>query len=268
MSMAVHRAMTIAGSDSGGGAGIQADLKTFAAHGVYGTCALTAVTAQNTLEVRRVLVLEPDLVRDQIEAVLEDIGTDAIKIGMLGDAAVVRVVASSLGGVGVPVILDPVMISKSGRKLLDDDAVDALATRLLPAVTLVTPNLPELECLAGRAIRTEKEREEAAAELAERGPGVLAKGGHATGPEVADLLWWRGRADWLRFERIDTDQTHGTGCTLSAAIAARVGRGEEMPQAVRGAIDYLRRAIRAAPGLGGGRGPVDHLVRLRRGETA
>ncbi|MDX1644161.1 MAG: bifunctional hydroxymethylpyrimidine kinase/phosphomethylpyrimidine kinase [Thermoanaerobaculia bacterium] len=268
MSAGSHRVLTIAGSDSGGGAGIQADLKTFAAHGVYGASALTAVTAQNTVEVRRVVVLEPALVRSQIEAVLDDIGVDAVKIGMLGEAAVVRAVARAVAALEVPIVLDPVMISKSGERLLDDSAVEALVEELLPTATLVTPNLPELERLTGRAVGSRAERETAARHLADRGPAVLAKGGHAGGNEVADLLWWQGRARWMRNPRIDSSQTHGTGCTLSAAIAARLARGEELPEAVGGAIDYLREAIAAAPGLGRGHGPVDHLVRLRQGTTA
>lgn len=263
----VARVMTIAGSDSGGGAGIQADLKTFAAHGVYGASALTAITAQNTVEVRRALVLEPALVRAQIEAVLDDIGVDAIKIGMLGDAAVVEAVAASLEGVGVPIVLDPVMVAKSGEALLAEEAVAALAEELLPLAGLVTPNLPELERLTGRTVSSEAERQEAAAELGARGPAVLAKGGHAGGAEVADLLWSGGEARWFRNARLDTTETHGTGCTLSAAIAARLARGEPLVAAVEGAIAYLRRAIAAAPGLGAGHGPLDHLVGLRHGET-
>jgi hydroxymethylpyrimidine/phosphomethylpyrimidine kinase len=264
------RLLTIAGSDSGGGAGIQADLKTFAAHGAYGMSAVTALTAQNTLGVRAVHVAPPELVAAQIDAVFEDLGVDAVKIGMLADAGIVRAVAGRLRvhARGVPIVLDPVMVAKSGAPLLADDAVEALASELIPLATLVTPNLPELERLAGlpagSLASSETERRRAAQALAGRGPAVLVKGGHAEGAEVVDLLLEGGR--WHRFAhpRVETRATHGTGCTLSSAIAARLGAGSSLPDAVAGAVEYLAGAIEAAAAspLGGGHGPVDHLYRL------
>jgi hydroxymethylpyrimidine kinase/phosphomethylpyrimidine kinase len=255
------RLLTIAGSDSGGGAGIQADLKTFAAHGCYGMSAITALTAQNTREVRAVHPAPPGFVAAQIDAVFEDIGVDAVKIGMLADAGLVRAVAGRLRAHAqeIPIVLDPVMIAKSGAALLRDDAVEALAEELLPLATLVTPNLPELARLTGLPAGSEEERRRAGEALAGRGPAVLAKGGHAEGAEVVDLLFAAGR--WQRFAhpRIETAATHGTGCTLSSAITARLGRGEDLPRAVEGAIAWLHGAMAAAYPLGGGHGPVDHL---------
>jgi hydroxymethylpyrimidine/phosphomethylpyrimidine kinase len=266
------RLLTIAGSDSGGGAGIQADLKTFAAHGAYGMSAITALTAQNTREVRAVHAAPPDFVAAQIDAVFEDIGVDAVKIGMLADAGLVRAVAGRLrihlrGARGIPIVLDPVMIAKSGAALLRDDAVQALAEELIPLATLVTPNIPELARLTGLPAESEEERRRAGEALArDRGPAVLAKGGHAEGAELVDLLLAAGPArKWHRFvhPRIETAATHGTGCTLSSAIAARLGRGEDLPQAVEGAIAWLHAAMAAAYPLGSGHGPVDHLYQWR-----
>ena len=262
------RLLTIAGSDSGGGAGIQADLKTFAAHGGYGMSVIAALTAQNTREVRAVHEVPPEMVAAQIDAVLEDIGADAVKIGMLGSAEVIRIVADRLrkhlGGTGTPVVLDPVMVAKSGDRLLREDAVEALVTDLLPLATLVTPNVPELEVLTGLSANTEEERLRAAEALAARGPAVLAKGGHAhpqSSEEVVDLLLENGRLHRFTHPRLHTRSTHGTGCTLSSAIAARLGAGEELPRAVEGAIQYLQGALAAAypVGSGNGHGPVNHL---------
>jgi hydroxymethylpyrimidine/phosphomethylpyrimidine kinase len=268
--MTPPRLLTIAGSDSGGGAGIQADLKTFAAHGAYGMSVIAALTAQNTREVRAVHEVPPEMVAAQIDAVLEDIGADAVKIGMLSSAAIVRAVADRLRfhlkDARVPVVLDPVMIAKSGDRLLREDAIEALKTDLLPLATLVTPNVPELAALTGLAAGTEEERLGAARALAARGPAVLAKGGHAEGPEVVDLLLDRdGRVHRFVHPRLHTSSTHGTGCTLSSAIAARLGAGEAMPRAVAGAIDYLAAALAAAYplGTGDGHGPVNHLFALR-----
>jgi len=259
------RLLTIAGSDSGGGAGVQADLKTFAAHGAYGMSVIAALTAQNTREVRAVLEVPPEMVAAQIDAVLEDIGADAVKIGMLMSAEVIRAVAgrlrTHLAGTSVPVVLDPVMVAKSGDRLLREDAVEALAADLLPLATLVTPNLPELERLTGLPAAGEVERLHAAEALAAKGPAVLAKGGHAEGEEVVDLLLEGGRVHRFTHPRLHTTSTHGTGCTLSSAIAARLGAGEELPRAVEGAIQYLRGAMAAAypVGKGNGHGPVDHF---------
>ncbi len=268
--MTPPRLLTIAGSDSGGGAGIQADLKTFAAHGAYGMSVIAALTAQNTREVRAVHEIPPEMVAAQIDAVLEDIGADAVKIGMLSSAAIVRAVADRLRfhlrGTGVPVVLDPVMIAKSGDRLLREDAVAALRDELLPLATLVTPNTLELAALTGLAAGTEEERLAAARALAARGPAVLAKGGHAEGDEVVDLLVARdGGVHRFAHPRLHTSSTHGTGCTLSSAIAARLGAGEPMPRAVAGAIAYLAGALAAAYPVGkeGGHGPVNHLFALR-----
>lgn len=251
------RLLTIAGSDSGGGAGIQADLKTFAAHGAYGMSAITALTAQNTVGVRAVHEVPPEIVAAQIDAVFEDIGTDAVKIGMLASAPIVRAVADRLR-FWKPrhVVLDPVMVAKSGDTLLRDDAVEALLEELVPLCEIVTPNLPELARMTGRP-----PSQEAAEELARRGPAVLAKGGHAEGEEVEDVLIVGGEVHRFRHPRLATTSTHGTGCTLSSAIAARLGRGEDLPRAVGGAIEYLQGAMKAAYPLGSGHGPVDHLWR-------
>jgi hydroxymethylpyrimidine/phosphomethylpyrimidine kinase len=257
------RLLTIAGSDSGGGAGIQADLKTFAAHGAYGMSAITALTAQNTRGVRAVHEAPADFVAAQIDAVFEDLGVDAVKIGMLASAPIARAVADRLRWwlerAPVPVVLDPVMIAKSGHALLRDDAVEAVIEDLVPLATLVTPNVPELERMTG----TRTDRLRAATELANRGPAVLAKGGHAEGEEVVDLLVEPGGAvHRFRHPRLETSSTHGTGCTLSSAIAARLARGEDLAAAVGGAVAWLQEAIKAAYPLGSGHGPVDHLHEL------
>ncbi|HSS77817.1 MAG TPA: bifunctional hydroxymethylpyrimidine kinase/phosphomethylpyrimidine kinase [Thermoanaerobaculia bacterium] len=268
MSPRPSRLLTIAGSDSGGGAGIQADLKTFAAHGGYGLSVVTALTAQNTREVRAVWEVPAGMVAAQIDAVLEDIGADAVKIGMLANAALIRIVAerlrAHLAGAGVPnvpIVLDPVMVAKSGDRLLREDAVEALKAELLPLATVVTPNVPELEVLTGLPAGDEDERTRAAASLAALGPAVLAKGGHAEGDEVIDLLIAEGRVQRFIHPRLQTRATHGTGCTLSSAIAARLGAGETLPRAVEGAIEYLQGAMAAAYplGSGNGHGPVDHF---------
>ncbi len=261
------RVLTIAGSDSGGGAGIQADLKTFAAHGVYGMSVVTAITAQNTREVTAVEEVSPELVAAQIDAVLSDVGADAVKIGMLSSAAIVRAVAGRLAHFQPrPVVLDPVMVAKSGDPLLADDAVEALKQELLPLATLVTPNLPEAERLTGIALGAAPADEdllEAAQALAAAGPAVLIKGGHGEGSEVHDLLLDFGGTERFTHPRIDTPSTHGTGCTLSSAIAARLAAGAGLRSAVGGAIDYLHGAIAAAFPLGSGHGPVNHLYLMR-----
>ncbi len=259
------RALTIAGSDSGGGAGIQADLKTFAAHGVYGMSVITAVTAQNTREVTAVEEISPEVVTAQIDAVLSDVGADAVKIGMLSSARIVRAVAGRLAAHRPRhVVLDPVMVAKSGDALLAADAVEALREELLPLATLVTPNLPEAERLTGLPA-IEEDLEPAAQALAERGPAVLIKGGHGRGDEVLDLLLDDGGVRRFTHPRLDTTSTHGTGCTLSSAIAARLAAGEDLRAAVGGAIDYLHGAIAAAFPIGSGHGPVHHLYRIWAG---
>ncbi|MEO8276307.1 MAG: bifunctional hydroxymethylpyrimidine kinase/phosphomethylpyrimidine kinase [Thermoanaerobaculia bacterium] len=260
-----NRLLTIAGSDSSGGAGIQADIKAFVAHGGYAMSAITAITAQNTLGVHAVLALPPEIVAAQIDAVFADPGVDAIKIGMLANAGIVEAVSGSLraNSTGIPIVLDPVMISKSGDALLAADAVAALG-RLFSRTSLLTPNLPEAERLTGLEARTLAARETMARKLGERCAAVLLKGGHAAGDEVVDLLW--DGSDIYRFShsRLDSRSTHGTGCTLSSAIAARLGRGEALVTAVGGAIDWLHRAIATAPPIGAGIGPVDPFWMQRR----
>jgi hydroxymethylpyrimidine/phosphomethylpyrimidine kinase len=262
----MKRALSIAGSDSGGGAGIQADLKTFGALGVFGMSAITAVTAQNTRTVSRIEELDPEMVVAQIDAVAEDIGVDAVKTGMLFSAAIVETVAGAIRRHKLPnLVVDPVMISKSGARLLRDDAVEALKTDLLPLATIVTPNLPEAATLAGIPVEDESSALEAARRILDLGPScVVVKGGHGTGPQVVDLFFDGTVVEKLTGERLATPHTHGTGCTLSAAIAAYLALGLSSLDAVARAREYLVAAIRAAPGLGGGAGPVNHFHTLRR----
>lgn len=257
-------ALTIAGSDSGGGAGIQADLKTFAALGVYGTCAITALTAQNTRGVQGVLAVAGAFVRRQIASVLDDIAVDAVKIGMLPDADVVESVAAEVAARGLrAVVLDPVMVATSGDRLISEPAVAALRDRLIPLARLITPNLPEAAALLGEALaRDEAAMLAQARRLLGLGPGaVLIKGGHADGPESVDLLVDASGALRLAAPRIVTRHTHGTGCTLSAAIAAGLARGLDLHDAARDAKRYLTAAIAAADTLqvGSGSGPVHHF---------
>jgi hydroxymethylpyrimidine/phosphomethylpyrimidine kinase len=256
--------LTIAGSDSGGGAGVQADLKTFAAHGVYGTSAITAVTAQNTLGVLAVAEIPVEVVGAQIDAVLGDIGADAIKIGMLASVAIIEQVAERLEHwlprLGhPPVVLDPVMVAQSGAPLLRDDAVARLRERLFPLATLVTPNLPEAARLLGRRVASRDEQAAAARDLAALGPAALVKGGHGEEPDVVDVLDRAGAQRRFCHPRIESRSTHGTGCTLAAAIAARLAQGRPLEAAVEGAIAYLQEALRAAYPLGAGFGPVNHF---------
>jgi len=259
----LRTALTIAGSDSGGGAGIQADLKTFAALGVYGTSALTAVTAQNTVGVRAVEEVSPATVAAQIDAVLEDIGADAAKTGMLSSAAIIAAVAGRIGAHGITrLVVDPVMVSKSGDRLLREDAVRALRTVLLPLALVVTPNLPEAETLAGMPIGNRATLEDAARRIAALGPRyVLIKGGHAPGDPV-DILFDGHAFRAYPGERLITTSTHGTGCTLSAAIAAYLARGVPVEDAVGRAKGYVAAAMRAANPLGRGHGPLHHMFAL------
>jgi hydroxymethylpyrimidine/phosphomethylpyrimidine kinase len=259
------RLLTIAGSDSGGGAGIQADLRTFAAHGAYGASALTAVTAQNTLGVRAVLAVPAELVGAQIDAVLGDIGCDAAKTGMLANREIVEVVAGRLGRArALPVVVDPVMIAATGAALLAPDAVAALRDRLLPLATLATPNLPEAEALAGAAAPDLGARRALARALGRLAPAVLLKGAHAAGEEIVDLLWDGAALHEFCHPRVATRAGHGTGCSLAAAIAARLARGEPVAAACGGAIAWLARALAEAEPIGAGVGPVDQLWAVRR----
>ena len=261
------RVLTIAGSDSGGGAGIQADLKTFAANGCYGASVITALTAQNTCGVSAIHAVPIDFVRAQMDAVLSDIGCDAVKIGMLFSPDLIREVAQGLQRHGVErIVLDPVMVAQSGDRLLQDEAVGALKEWLLPLADIVTPNLPEASVLLGRDVETAGAAGEAARELAALGcANVLVKGGHLEGTDCDDVLWLgeEGRLIRLPGRRIATVNNHGTGCTLSSAIAAFLARGAGIEEAVRRAKEYITGAIVAGAGyrLGHGHGPVHHLYR-------
>ena len=254
------KALTIAGSDSGGGAGIQADLKTFHRFGVFGMSALTLVTAQSTVGVRHVHVLDPELVVAQIDAVLEDLGAEAVKTGALGSVAVIEAVCGALRAHGVTnLVVDPVMISKHGDPLLAPEAVAVLARSLLPLARVVTPNLPEASALTGRRIGNELEALEAARAIHGLGAGaVVIKGGHRLGGEALDILFDGAEVLRLPAPLIETRSTHGSGCTYSAAITARLAAGASLADAVREAKAFLTRAIESAPGLGSGHGPVNH----------
>lgn len=260
----MNTALTIAGSDSGAGAGIQADLKTFAAHGVYGTSAITAVTAQNTRGVQSWQALPPELVRAQIDAVVSDIGADAVKIGMLANAAVVRTVAAAIVDLQLPnVVLDPVMIAKGGDRLLEQEAVDAIRATLLRLAVVVTPNVPEAEVLAERSIGSLDDMLDAGRRIQAMGPRVvLVKGGHLAGPESIDLAVTGDETFELRGPRIETTSTHGTGCTLASAIAANLALGLDIREALTRAREYVEGAILRAPRVGGGHGPLNHFWRF------
>jgi hydroxymethylpyrimidine/phosphomethylpyrimidine kinase len=257
----MRTALTIAGSDSGAGAGIQADLKTFAAHGLYGTSVVTAVTAQNTLGVTSFEALSADLVTAQLEAVMGDIGAHAAKTGMLPNAAIVEAVAAAVEDLEIPwLVVDPVMIAKSGDRLIDDEALGAIKSELLRRAFLVTPNVPEAEALAGIAIRTEENRLEAARRILALGPtAVLIKGGHATTSDIVDVLYDGHRLAEFRTERVAGRNTHGTGCTFAAALAAHFALGRTLDEAIPLAQNYVAGAIRHAPDLGRGHGPMNHF---------
>jgi hydroxymethylpyrimidine/phosphomethylpyrimidine kinase len=261
----VRVALTIAGSDSGGGAGIQADLRTFAAHGLHGASAITAVTAQNTVAVVDYVALEPRMVVAQIDAVASDMPVAAVKTGMLANRPIVEAVAEALARLRLPhLVVDPVMVAKSGARLLDSPAEAAYRERLFPLAEIVTPNLAEAETLLARPVRSVEAMARAARDLHSLGPrAVLVKGGHLEGDPV-DVFFDGERTEELRAPRIATRNTHGTGCTLSAAIAARLALGVEALEAVRGAKAYLTDALRGAYALGRGAGPVDHLHPLTR----
>ena len=262
----MRTALTIAGSDSGGGAGIQADLKTFAAHGVYGTSAVTAITAQNTLGVMSAQALPADLVTAQIEAVVSDIGAHAAKTGMLANAAIVEAVAAAVEALDIPwLVVDPVMVAKGGSRLVDDEAVATMKVELLRHAFLVTPNIPEAEVLAGMSIRTGDDAREAARRIARLGArGVLVKGGHLPSSRIVDLLYDGHRFVEFTGERVPGPNTHGTGCTFSAAITAHLALGHALEDAIPSAQHYVAEAIRHGPALGGGHRPMNHLWRDQR----
>ncbi len=260
----VPRALTIAGSDSGGGAGIQADIKTFAALGVYGTSAIAAVTAQNTLGVRGWLAMPADLVAQQIDAVLSDIGADSVKTGMLANAAIIEVVAANIREHDVrALVVDPVMVAKGGQALLEDDAVAALIHDLLPLAQVVTPNIPEAEALTRRTIANWDAARTAAAQLVEMGAkSVVIKGGHfENDPAATDLYFDGGEYHEFTATRVDTRNTHGTGCTFASAIAAGMAKGLTVRDAIAQAKAYVTLAIQHAYPVGNGQGAVHHFYR-------
>ena len=271
----MRTALTIAGSDSSGGAGIQADLKTFAAFGIYGASAITAVTAQSTKGIEAALALDADFVTAQIEAVAGDFTIDATKIGMLANAAIVEAVAAAIAELDLPlVIVDPVLVSSSGERLLDEDGVRALCAELLPRARVVTPNIPEAEALSGRRIQSMDDAREAARRIHDMGAAaVIITGGHrgrttnaeprTTNDDVVDLLFDAGAFFELRVTRVESPHTHGTGCTFSSAVAAGLALGHALPDAAARAQQYVAGAIAHAPRIGRGRGPLDHFWERR-----
>jgi hydroxymethylpyrimidine/phosphomethylpyrimidine kinase len=264
-SSTMRAALTIAGSDSGGGAGIQADLKTFAALGVYGTSAITAVTAQNTMGVTAVTALPADFVTEQIEAVAGDIQLHATKTGMLATAAIVEAVAAAIEELDLPmVVVDPVLLAKSGDRLLDEDGVRALCAELLPRALVVTPNIPEAEALSGRRITSLADARESAKRIHGMGAAaIVVKGGHGEGEEVVDLLFDGKQFTEFRTPRIHTRNTHGTGCTFASAIAANLASGHALIEATARAQTYVAGAIRHGLAIGKGHGPLNHFWQLR-----
>lgn len=265
MAEALGRVLAIAGSDSGGGAGIQADIKTITALGGYAATAITAITVQNTLGVSEVFPLPPALVRAQAEAVLADIGADAIKLGMLGTVEMIETVAEALdGAAGIPAVIDPVMLAKGGAALLDPRALDALLALLVPRADLLTPNAPEAAALTGQTIETGEDlRRAGEALLAAGAAAVLMKGGHLAGERVTDVLMTAKGETTFEGPRVETRHTHGTGCTLASACAVGLAQGLPLDRAAARAFAYVAEAIARAPGLGAGHGPLDHGWPLR-----
>ena len=257
-------ALTIAGSDSSGGAGIQADIKTMTANGVFATCAVTALTAQNTTGVTDILESTPHFLAEQLDAVFTDIVPDAVKIGMVSSAELIAVIAEKLRQYGAQrVVVDPVMVATSGAKLLRDDAIHALTSELLPLATVLTPNIPEAEILSGLTITDAAGMEAAARTISQRyGCAVLCKGGHQIN-DADDLLWQGGTGKWFRGKRINNPNTHGTGCTLSSAIASNLAKGYDLDTSVERAKAYISGALAAMLDLGHGSGPMDHMFELK-----
>jgi len=260
----IRKALTIAGSDSGGGAGIQADLKTFAALGVHGLSVITSITAQNTYEVRAVYDLPPEMVRSQFEAVVEDMGVDAAKTGMLSNSGIVRLVASLVKSYGIPTVVDPVMVAKSGAPLLREDAVESLVKHLIPVALVVTPNRFEAEKLTGIKIASVDDARRAAKKIVEDlgARSAVVKGGHIEGDESIDVLYVDGTFREFRSRRIQTRNTHGTGCSFSAAIAAELAKGKNVVEAVKTAKEFIATAIEFGLDIGRGHGPVDPVAWL------
>ena len=256
-------ALTIAGSDSSGGAGIQADIKTMTMHGVYAMSAITAMTAQNTTGVRAIQEATPDFLRQQLDAVFKDIRPDAVKIGMVSSSELIRVVADRLRFYGAGnVVVDPVMVASAGSSLIRRDAVQMLIRELLPISTLVTPNIPEAQVLSGLTIRDKEDMIAAAKQIGDRYRcAVLLKGGHSVN-DANDLLYVNGERIWFEGKRIDNPNTHGTGCTLSSAIASNLALGYDLAESIRRAKEYLTGALSAMLDLGKGSGPLDHMYLL------
>ena len=257
-------ALTIAGSDSSGGAGIQADIKTMTANGVYAMSAITALTAQNTTGVTDILESTPLFLGEQLDAIFTDIFPDAVKIGMVSSAQLILVIADKLKQYGAKnIVVDPVMVATSGAKLLREDAVEALCRHLLPLAAVLTPNIPEAEILSGMTITNAAGMEAAAKYISEQyGCAVLCKGGHKVN-DADDLLWQNGCGKWFHGRRIDNPNTHGTGCTLSSAIASNLAKGYDLDAAVKRAKDYISGALAAMLDLGRGSGPMDHMFALK-----
>ena len=257
-------ALTIAGSDSSGGAGIQADIKTMTAHGVYAMSAVTALTAQNTTGVTDILESTPEFLAEQLDCVFTDIFPDAVKTGMVSSTALIEVIAAKLRQYGARnIVVDPVMVATSGSRLISEDAVGALCEHLLPLATVLTPNIPEAELLSGMEIKDAGGMERAARAISERyGCAVLCKGGHQIN-DADDLLWRNGAGRWFRGKRIATSNTHGTGCTLSSAIASELAKGLDLDGAVERAKAYISGALSAMLDLGRGSGPMDHMFDLK-----
>lgn len=262
----MKKVLTIAGSDCSGGAGIQADLKTIAAHKMYGMSAITALTAQNTTGVYGILESTPEFLANQLDCIFTDIFPDAVKIGMVSSAPLIRIIAQKLGQYAPKnIVVDPVMISTSGSKLLADDAAGELCQQLLPLATLLTPNLPEAEVLSGLRICSEEDMIAAAQKIAQIYPcAILVKGGHF-GSSADDLLYLSGECHWFRSARIQTKNTHGTGCTLSSAIACNLAAGDSLPDSVLHAKKYVGGALADGLNLGAGNGPLNHCYALNTG---
>ncbi len=257
--MKLPAVLTIAGSDSSGGAGIQADLKTMLANGTYGMSAITALTAQNTTGVRSILEATPDFLADELDAIFEDILPAAVKIGMVASVPLMEVIAQKLRQYEAKnIVLDPVMVATSGARLLPEEAIEGLRELLFPLADLLTPNLSEASLLAGFPVKSKEDMERAAREIAKRAPAaILLKGGHL-GEDASDLLYGPGKAIWYTAPRVDNSNTHGTGCTLSSAIAANLAKGEELESAIQKAKDYLTGTLAAQLNLGHGSGPLHH----------
>jgi hydroxymethylpyrimidine/phosphomethylpyrimidine kinase len=259
----MKKVLTIAGSDSSGGAGIQADIKTITVHKMYAMSAITALTAQNTTGVYGILEATPEFVGQQLDCIFTDIYPDAVKIGMVSSGAIIEVIAEKLVQYGAKnIVVDPVMVSTSGCRLISDEAMDALVAKLLPLGTVITPNIPETEVLCGFSVKNEADMVRAAEKIAARLNGaVLVKGGHLVS-DATDLLYEDGAARWFRSERVQNPNTHGTGCTLSSAIACNLAAGCTLGESVKNAKEYLTGALKAMLDLGKGPGPMDHMYRL------